>query len=860
MNWRITLQQVSTEDPGGGLVIEPRDKPFVLGRASEVDLFVPDATASRRHCQIVWVEGQPRIEDLGSRIGTLLNGRRVTAPTPLTQGDEIGIGELRFGVALEPVTDDAPGGAAATAAPPDPPAAESRRAPAPGAGPREHTLLPEAPIPKAPPGGGRERTIISDEYGPTRTARLDLHVQVPEKGLAVGRDDDCDFVLPSPMVSRRHVSLKRTDDAWIMRDLRSANGTFVNGRRISGAHRLRAGDRVRIGPYDLEFDGAMLVAPRRLSGTSIELRGIGQQVNHRETGEPIWLLRDVSFTVTPGELVGVFGSSGCGKSTLVDAMNGRRPAGHGEVRYAGENLYDEFALFKTGIGHVPQELVLHRELPVESALRYAAQLRLPSDTADAEIDDNIDRVLRLVGLAPQRGVRVENLSGGQKKRVSIAMELLSQPSVLFLDEATSGLDLVTESEMMQIFRSLADGGVTTVCITHYAHSLPLCDLVVYLMGGRLVYVGPPDELLRHFGVDDVRDVYLKERSQSAESWEEYFRASSTYRRYVIGRASAPPSSEHGQKLRPGDAVGEVDAEHAIRQFSILSRRYLETILSDRRHVLLLLALAPILALVPRLRFDVADAASDRGVQTLLSFSAMLTAFFLGIFGSVREIVKEDGLYRHERFANLEIPPYLASKSVLLLTVNAIQALELLICFTFGDGLNPTHWWTMFPMWFALFLTAASGTMLGLAISAAVRTASQAMLIMIIAIVPQVLFNNALLPRLTGWTERLAYLVPGYWSVDLLMGGVANLSPAGDVKGYVVLPLMCCLCAVAAVIFLRRKDGPRGRLYAIPKLRKGWRVAIETRLRKLVRVLLGHARGAAAAIQTAGEGAGRTRRT
>jgi ABC-type multidrug transport system ATPase subunit len=364
----------------------------------------------------------------------------------------------------------------------------------------------------------------------------DLIIPLDRKVLTLGRAPTCSVRLEHPTVSRHHAEIQPVDGAFVVRDLASTNGTFLNGEVLREARPLIQGNSLKIGPYHFIFDGACLTSKRPGAGMRIEVRNLSKEVKDRETGQPLWLLSNISLTILPKEFVGLLGSSGCGKSTFMDAANGRRPATAGAVLYNDENLYNHFDAFKRNIGYVPQELIFHQQLPVADALRYASQLRLPDDVTRDEIEANIDRVLEVVGLSQHRGTLIANLSGGQKKRVSIAMELLSRPTLLFLDEATSGLDLGTEAQMMKLFRELADGGVTTVCITHYVDSLEMCDIVAYFIKGRLAYYGPPAGLKSYFGISTIREVYLKETEKTPQEWEATFQTSSAYAQYVAGRA------------------------------------------------------------------------------------------------------------------------------------------------------------------------------------------------------------------------------------------------------------------------------------------------------------------------------------
>ncbi len=364
---------------------------FLMGRAAEADLFLNDVTVSRRHCRLFREAQNIAIEDLGSQTGTFRNGQKVSQPVSLRDDDEIRVGGVVLRVRIEEQNiEDGTGVLPA----------------------REREVIPVPPsveVRKTPP---------------------DLVIPLGREILLIGRAPTCSVRLEHPTVSRRHAEIQARNGAFIVRDLSSTNGTFLNGDALREPCPLVKGDSLRIGPYHLIFDGAYLVSKRPEAGTRIEVRSLSKEVKDRETGRPLWLLRNIGLTILPKEFVGLLGPSGCGKSTFLDAVNGRRPATAGAVLYNGENLYNHFDVFKRNIGYVPQELIFHQQLPVADALRYASQLRLPDDVTGDEIETNIDRVLEVVGLSQHRGTLIANLSGGQKKRVSIAMELLSRPTLL----------------------------------------------------------------------------------------------------------------------------------------------------------------------------------------------------------------------------------------------------------------------------------------------------------------------------------------------------------------------------------------------------------------------------------------------
>ncbi len=791
---------------------------FLIGRSSEADLFLNDPGVSRRHCRIFRRPRSIAVEDLGSRAGTLRNDQKVSRPVSLKDQDVLVIGAVTLRVTIESVADD-------TAPETVPPASP--------------TIPPDA----------ADKTIVSRAGADRPTPDLPIDRDLRGRKITIlGRDPASDIVLDSSVVSRRHAEVRKEVDGFVVRDLKSANGTFVNGERVIEDRPLRPGDRIGIGPWRLMFDGARTTSAAPDTGTRIEVRNVGKEVIHRETGKPIHLLEKLDLTILPREFVGLLGSSGCGKSTFIDVVNGRRPATEGVVLFNGENLYNRFDSFKRGIGYVPQELIFHEALPLVSVLRFASRIRLPDDTSDQEIEENIDRVLDIVGLSEKRATLVTNLSGGQKKRVSIAMELLSQPTVLFLDEATSGLDLGTEGQMMKLFRELADSGVTTMCITHYVDSLEMCNLVIYFIEGRLAYFGPPAGLKSYFGVEAIREVYLKEMERTPEEWETAFRESEAYATYVAGRASPTEKAEQ-TVVKPGGAMEQIRPSDPARQLRVLTERYLQLLLIDRRSLLLMLGLAPLIGLLVSLVLSGGDGENVlelAGRQGKLSFTLALVMFFLGIFGSIREVVKELPIYRHERFVNLEIIPYLASKAIPLAVIGAIQTVEILVVVhVFADVQA-----NIIAQFLFLFPTIVAAMLLGLALSSAVDTADKAVMFMILAVIPQLLFANAFI-ELKGMGALLGMcFVLCYWGHDSLKsllpdellqaqgpgGHLVLFGHHGWFLDFVVILLYVALYGFLAYHFLRKKDGPYGRPYQIPWIRSGTWVVVRTRASWLARSL------------------------
>jgi ABC-type multidrug transport system ATPase subunit/ABC-type multidrug transport system permease subunit len=318
------------------------------------------------------------------------------------------------------------------------------------------------------------------------------------------------------------------------------------------------------------------------------------------------LLNDISLVIPPRKFVALVGGSGAGKSTLMDALNGLRPAHQGGVYYNGVDYYHNQDAFRTQLGYVPQDDIVHRDLTVQRALYYVARLRLPSDFSDKQIQRRIDEVLEDVDLLDRRNLLVSKLSGGQRKRVSIALELLGNPGIFFLDEPTSGLDPGLDRKMMSLLRRLADRGRTIILVTHATNNINACDYVCFLtQGGRLAFFGPPNEAKEYFEKTDFAEIYnvlepTREQPDVPVQAEARFRASPNYQRYIAG-----PIVE-SQQTQPQTKVGDKKARKSgqaskrgnpFMQFWLLSRRYLELLRNDRGNLLILLLQAPIIAIM-----------------------------------------------------------------------------------------------------------------------------------------------------------------------------------------------------------------------------------------------------------------------
>ena len=465
--------------------------------------------------------------------------------------------------------------------------------------------------------GDEHGTLISLSYDdgagiPTETLPQMQPIPLTGEKLTIGRVPGNTVVLDHPQVSAHHAVLQKVDGSYNIIDTNSSNHVYVNGQ-IATNQVLRGGDEIRVGPYRLTFTGTELREYDESSHIRIDALRLKKVGNNHAI-----LLNDISLVVPPRKFVALVGGSGAGKSTLMDALNGLRPAQEGTVLYNGVDYYRNLAAFSTQLGYVPQDDIVHRELTVERALYYAARLRLPSDFTREQISRRIDEVLEDVEMTERRNLLVSKLSGGQRKRVSIALELLANPSIFFLDEPTSGLDPGLDRKMMALLRRLADQGRTIILVTHATNNINACDYVCFLaQGGRLAYFGPPNEAKAFFGKTDFAEIYstlepTKEQPDIPAQAEARFLASPEYSSYVarslqdgLTRQIQPQSR---RTIQPEAKKGHKRAKrgNAWSQFSLLSQRYLELLKNDTGNLLILLLQAPVIAimLVLMVRFEI----------------------------------------------------------------------------------------------------------------------------------------------------------------------------------------------------------------------------------------------------------------
>ncbi|SCD88499.1 FHA domain-containing protein [Streptomyces sp. DvalAA-19] len=724
-----TAPELVLETDLGSTVMSP-SRDYHVGRDPESDIVIDDDRVSWHHAVLHPEAGHWLLQDEDSTNGTYTGGHRVHT-------SDVGAGTvIRFGN--------------------------------PGDGPRAVLVGREPP---AHPAAADRPSAVSMPAA-TGTFRQPTTVRpLPAKTVRIGRDAGNDLVIDDLVVSRRHAELRALPDGrHEIVDLGSHNGTFLNGQPVDRAV-VEAGDIIGIGHSAFSLVGDVLQEFVDTGEVSLDVQDLEVHVGRSGRGRKT-LLDKVSFPVGEKCLLGVVGPSGAGKSTLLNALTGLRPADTGTVLYDGRDLYRDFAELRQRIGLVPQDDILHSQLTVRKALGYAAELRFPQDTAKAERQARVSEVIHELGLEQRVDQPIHSLSGGQRKRVSVALELLTKPSLLFLDEPTSGLDPGMDRSVMHMLRGLADDGRTVIVVTHSVLSLEVCDrLLVLAPGGRIAYYGPPDDALAFFGFEEWPEAFEAFENDRDRDWATTYADSPFHRQYIAGASAQPqlPPAAPGASVAPPPKTRNWGA-----QLGTLVRRYASALAADRTFLIIMIALPFVMGAMAR-----ALAGSRLTQETAMNALLILCVggVLTGAANAVRELVKERVIYRRERAVGLSRSAYLMSKIVVLGTITVLQAIVLTLVGLVGVNLNAPGGEGVFlpplvEITLAVALLSFTAMMLGLLVSALVRKEEVTMPLLVLLAIVQVVFCGALL-KLNGvpGLEQLSWLVPSRWALGAMAGTI-----------------------------------------------------------------------------------------
>ncbi|NGO09129.1 FHA domain-containing protein [Streptomyces sp. HC44] len=763
-------------------------RPYALGRDPQGDIVLDDARVSWRHATISWNGRSWVIEDHGSTNGTFVQGQRIHQ-MEIGPGSSVHLGNATDGPHVK-----VSGAAAASAAPQAQPQQQPYAAQ--GAGAAGWAAQQAPPQQQAPqqgwqqppqvpqqgadgayaqkvPGGGAGAPPVYGDRSPTT-----FHQMALGRVMRIGRALENELVVSDLQVSRHHAEFHAAPDGrYEIHDLGSHNGTYVNGIPIAkgGSTLLGPNDIVGVGHSTFRLVGDRLEEFVDTGEVSFSARHLTVTV---DGGKQI--LKDVSFGVPEKSLVAVIGPSGSGKSTLLKALTGYRPANQGDVLYDNRNLYKQFAELRQRIGLVPQDDILHKELTVKKALKYAAKLRFPADTTGAERQARIDEVLRELKLDIHKEKKVTSLSGGQRKRVSVALELLTKPSLIFLDEPTSGLDPGMDRDVMQLLRGLADDGRTVLVVTHSVAELAICDkLLVMAPGGSVAYFGPPEEALNFFGYDTWADVFSAFENYRDYDWAGRWKGSQHYQMYA---ADIDAVAAQSTQMPPAQSMRPPKPQGWGSQLFTLIRRYVSVIASDKGFLALTVILPAVLGAVSLLidpdktllvnENPKTGRIIPNGTATTVLLILAVGACFAGAANSVRELIKERVIYERERATGLSRSAYLMSKVIVLGVITVLQgAMVGAIGFSsrtipdealiFGTGKLAVMLELSIPI-MALGFTCM---MFGLVISSLVKTSEKTMPLLVMFAIIQVVFTGCLfILNGTLGVNEFSYLMPSRWAV------------------------------------------------------------------------------------------------
>jgi ABC-type multidrug transport system ATPase subunit len=704
-----------------------RDRPIVIGRSPDCDIVVCSDFVSAQHGFISRVEQDYVYTDNNSSNGTQLNGEYLYSP----KGEACQSRKLQFGDVLRV---EGPGI----------PSEQSVRI---------HFVTPQA------------RTLQTYDLSCLQTCMI-------------GRGADCQVVLNHVSVSRHHALITRRTDGYYLQDNRSTNGLSLNGKRLLHEQKLQDYDSIRIANAQLIYcQGRLEVLGSAGEGLGLKVENLSKKVGRGKNKKTI--LDNVSLACNPGELIAVVGGSGAGKSTLIDAISGFTPKTGGQVLADDVDLHENYDTMKSLLGYVPQKDIVYDNLRLRDMLDYAARMRMPADTTKQERALRVDKVLDIIRLKEHQDKLIRKLSGGQRKRASIAVELLADPQLFFLDEPMSGLDPGTEHSLMLSLRQLADSGKMIMLVTHSVLNLYLCDKVIVMgAGGKLCYCGHPSGMPRFFGVKRPEEVF-EQLEGKATQWCSRFQTEQ-----LIQAGFQPLREQDTQPRRDKKArLG------FLQQYAIITQRYSKIMLNNRSQLLGILGQAFVFSLVVVLVSN-KNVYSLYGATKTVNFVLACLGMWMGLFLAIREVTRERAILRREYMAGLRLSAYVCSKVTVLAAIALVQAFVLEVGYRLFAGWldkgSPPVDGVLMPQsiesFITLFLVILSSVCLGLFLSAATKQPER---ITPYILMPQIVLAGVLFDlgenfRFVGW------LVTTYWGNRAISASVglndlpAMITEAGPV--------------------------------------------------------------------------------
>ena len=674
---------------------------LIVGKGPEANVKLDNERISRNHLQLIYnSEGSLHVTDLGSTNGTFLNGFKLVAG--------------------------------------------------------EDKLL--KPKDKLQLSGVNGILIVVEKANNSKelTTNTDIFEKLKRKRqITIGRNSDCDIILDSETVSRYHASVRILKDGnYSIKDLGSRNGTFINGKKVKGITKISLTDKIYIGRHQLSLKGEAKDLSEELAITAIGIE--------KTYSNGVKALKRMDLSVPSKSLLAVMGPSGCGKSTLLKALNGDTPPTRGKVLLFGQELLSNYDYLKTQIGYVPQDDIVHQQLTVEECMYYTSKIRLDKPS-DKKIESKINQILKDLNISHIKHNLISEISGGQRKRVSIAVELLTDPLILFLDEPTSPLDPQTVEDFLGILKKLSERGTTVVMVTHKPEDLEYMDEVIFMAeGGNITYYGDSKKYKQYFNVETAVAVFTQISGVTANQW---------IKKYLNPRPLTQTTSQDFN-------VKSNSNTSLFLQYYWLTMRYFRIKTNDKINSAIMLLQAPIIAILICLIFD--------EISSGVLFMIAISSIWLGTQNAAREIVSEKAIYKRERMFNLDIFPYLLSKITVLTFFTIIQSFLFICILSVGYGNNIVSINNAVDAFFWMSFISVAATFLGLLLSASVNTTEKAMTIVPLILIPQIMLAGLITKVSSPLVEFLSYLTLSRWGVegfnDIQQTVVQDMpGPTGDIS-------------------------------------------------------------------------------
>ena len=693
-------------------VVIEKDFLLMIGSDSSCDIRISNNRVSRNHCQVIFSkENGLKVVDLNSSNGTYLNGIKLKA------GDTYSL-NLKDQVQL----------------------------------------------------AGVSGIIISVGSENTLSKGLEDQKNILElfnnkDMIIVGRDSSCDLRINDTRISRRHASIKKiSNDKFLLKDLDSLNGIYVNGSKVNGSRTISKKDNIFLGKYLLKIDGRAKDLSDELAISAI---GIEKVYPNQKKGKKA--LHKMDISVPSRSLLAIMGPSGCGKSTLLKSLNGESPPTKGKVLIFNQDLISNYEYLKTQIGYVPQDDIVHKQLTVEQSLYFAAKLRIANINND-DINIKIDQILSELNISHIKKNLISDISGGQRKRVSIAIELLTDPMLLFLDEPTSPLDPQTIEDFLNILKKLSENGTTVIMVTHKPEDLDYMDEVIFMAdnnGGKIVYYGDSTKYKDYFNVNNAVSVFSQISGGNSKKW--------------VDKYSNPrPLSTTQDKEK---ILVNKSNQSSVGQFFWLTYRYFKIKTNDRVNTSIMLLQAPIIAALACLVFN--------EVTLSVLFIMAVSSVWFGSTNAAREIVGELPIYKRERMYNLRLIPYIFSKITVLSLFSIIQSFVFvyILYFNYGNSDYDLFFNNPFSAFIWMSFLTISSTFLGLLLSAIFDTSEKVLAVVPIVLIPQIMLAGLVAKIGSKTVEFISYLTFTRWGIEgfgNIQGDLVTDNPLNKTSDAIVL--------------------------------------------------------------------------